>query len=170
MPREQDEQVGAHVCDERLNVEGKVRVAVLVGATVVAVFLALAPGGFAQGLESGADAEREKAFVEALRREDPEGAKRYVALRDARGHAIAELQRAQARYGAAGSELRPVVLGQLRDAQRRYAETSLALLDFLDARDRRALARYQKEIGRINRLAEERTRARAEFEKLLRGE
>src|SRR5436309_3326064 len=85
MPREQDEQVGAHVCDERLNVEGKVRVAVLVGATVVAVFLALAPGGFAQGLESGADAEREKAFVEALRREDPEDAKRYVALRDARG-------------------------------------------------------------------------------------
>src|SRR5712691_776084 len=143
---------------------------IVVGATLVASLSVALPGVLAQGSGSDADNEREKAFVEALRREDPAGAERYVALRDARGQAIAELQRAQARYGAAGSELRPVVLRQLRDAQRRYAETSLALLDFLDARDRRALARYQEEIGRINRLLEEHARARAELEKLLREE
>jgi hypothetical protein len=171
--------VGADVCHERpTSLEGEVDVrtarafgvSILVGATVIAVLLALAPGGFAQGVDSGVDAERERAFIEGLRREDPDVAQRYVALRDARGQAIAELQRAQARYGAAGSELRPVFLRELRDVQRRYAETSLALLDFLDARDRRALARYQEEIGRINRLVEERARARAELERLLRGE
>ena len=141
------------------------------GATLVGVLFASVPGVLAQRPGSdGADDERERAFVEALRREDPADAERYVALRDARGQAIAELQSIQARYGAAGSELRPLFLGQLKDAQRRYAESSLALLDFLDARDRRALTRYQEEISRINRLLEEHTRGRAELEKLLRGE
>jgi len=141
------------------------------GATLVGVLFASVPGVLAQRPgRGGADDERERAFVEALRREDPADAERYVALRDARGQAIAELQSIRARYGAAGSELRPLFLGQLKDAQRRYAESSLALLDFLDARDRRALTRYQEEISRINRLLEEHTRGRAELEKLLRGE
>jgi len=118
----------------------------------------------------GAVDERERAFVEGLRREDPGEADRYVTLRDARNQAIDEVQKAQARYGAAGPELRGVFVQQLRDAQRRYAERSLALLDFLDARERRALSRYQEEIARINRVLEERARSRAELEKLLRGE
>jgi len=41
---------------------------------------------------------------------------------------------------------------QLKEAQRRYAETSLAVLDFLDARDQRALACYEEEIGPITAL------------------
>ena len=139
-------------------------------ATLVASLSVAVPGGLAQGSSNDADNERERAFVEALRREDPSGAERYVALRDARGQAMAELQRVQARYSAAGPELRPLVLRQLKDAQRQYAKSSLAFLDFLDARDRRALARYQEEIGRINRLLEEHARARAELEKLLREE
>ena len=142
----------------------------LVGAMMLASLSVAVPGGLAQGRGSDADDERERAFVEALRREDPSGAERYVALRDARGQAIAELQRAQARYGAAGSELRALVLSQLKDAQRQYAKSSLAFLEFLDARDRRALARYQEEIGRINKLLDEHARARAELEKLLREE
>ena len=76
----------------------------------------------------------------------------------------------QARYAAVGPELRPLMLPQLKDAQRRYAETSLAVLDFLDARDRRALARYEEEIGRIRVLLEEHTRTRADLEKMRRGE
>ncbi len=143
---------------------------IVVGATLVASLSVAVPGGLAQGSSNDADNERERAFVEALRREDPSGAERYVALRDARGQAMAELQRVQARYSAAGPELRPLVLRQLKDAQRQYAKSSLAFLDFLDARDRRALARYQEEIGRINRLLEEHARARAELEKLLREE
>lgn len=142
---------------------------IVVGATLIASLSVALPGGLAQG-GSDSDNERERAFVEALRREDPSGAERYVALRDARGQAIAELQRVQARYSAAGPELRPLVLRQLKDAQRQYAKSSLAFLDFLDARDRRALARYQEEIGRMNRLLEEHARARAELEKLLREE
>jgi hypothetical protein len=124
-------------------------------------------GGLPQGSASDADDERERAFVEALRREDPSDAERYVALRDARRQAVAELQRVQARYSAAG-ELRSLVLHQLQDAQRQYAKSSLAFLDFLETRDRRALARYQEEISRISRLLEEHTRARAELEKQLR--
>jgi len=143
---------------------------ILVGATLVASLAVAVPGGLAQGSGSDADNERERAFVEALRREDPSGAERYVTLRDARGQAMAELQRVQARYSAAGPELRPFVLRQLKDAQRQYAKSSLAFLDFLDARDRRALARYQEEISRINRLLEEHSRARAELERLLREE
>ena len=119
---------------------------------------------------AGAVDERERAFVEGLRRDDPGDADRYVVLRDARNQAIAEVQKVQARYSAAGPELRAVFVKQLRDAQRQYAEASLALLDFLDARERRALTRYQEEIGRINRTLEERARSRAELEKLRQGD
>ena len=114
------------------------------------------------------DERRERGFVEGLRREDPASAERYVALRDARRQAMAALQKAQSQYAAAGPELRPLVIRQLQDAQRQYAKTSIALLDFLDARDRRFLARYQEEIGRITRLLEEHAKMRAELEKQLR--
>ena len=124
----------------------------------------------AQTRSSAADDERERAFVDALRGQDPAAAENYVRLRDARSEAIAKLKEAEAQYAAAGVELRPVVLPRLKHARARYAESSLALLDFFDARDQRALANYQSEIGRINVALEERKRARAEFEKLLRGE
>jgi len=124
----------------------------------------------AQERNPTADEERDRVFIEALRREDPDTAVRYTDLQGARRAAIAELQKVQTRYAAAGPELRPVMLPQLKDAQRRYAETSLAVLDFLDARDRRALARYEEEIGRIKALQEERTRARADLEKMRRSE
>ena len=93
-----------------------------------------------------------------------------MRLRDARSEAIAQLKEAEGQYAAAGVELRPVVLPRLKHARARYAESSLALLDFFDSRDQRARANYQSEIGRINAALEERKRARAEFEKLLRGE
>ena len=114
--------------------------------------------------------EREQAFVEALRRENPDEAARYVALRDARNQAIDDVKKAQARYSAGGPELRPMFVQQLRDAQRVYAERSLALLDFLDARERLALRRHQEEMDRINRILDERAHSRAELEKLKRGE
>jgi len=142
---------------------------------VVGVVVALSAGAppavpraFAQAPEGRADDERERTFVEGLRREDPAEADRYLALRDARNQAVDEVQKAQQRYAAAGPELRSLFAQRLRDAQRQYAQRSLALLDFLDARERRALARYQEEIGRINRILEERGRSRAELEKMLR--
>jgi hypothetical protein len=113
------------------------------------------------------EAARERDIVDALRREDPAEADRYVALRDARAEAIAELQRVEAQYRAAGPELRSVFSAALRRAQRKYAEASLALLDFFDARERRAIARYQQEIQRITQALEDRQRARAEYQKLL---
>ncbi len=142
----------------------------LVGATVLALLWACPPGSGAQAPGSvGAD-ERERTFVEALRRDDPASAERYVALRDARAQAIDELQRVQAQYNAVGSALQPAFLRPLRQARRKYAESFLALLDFIDARDRRALASYEKEISRINGLLEQHKRTRAELEKLLQGE
>ena len=100
------------------------------------------------------------AFVEALRREDPADTARYTELWEARRTAIAELQKVQTRYAAAGPELRPLMFPQLQDAQRHYAETSLAVRDVLDARNLRALARYEEEID---------ARTRADLEKPRRG-
>jgi hypothetical protein len=151
-------------------VTARVRRAMRVGAALAAVLATSTPFAVAQERNPAADDERDRNFVEALRRADPADAARYTELRDARLGAIAELQKVQARYGAAGPELRPLLLSQLKDAQRRYAESSLAVLDFLDARDRRALARYEEEIGRIKALLEEHARTRADLEKLRRGE
>jgi hypothetical protein len=144
---------------------------IVVAATLTAALMAAAPGVRAQtpGGAAAAD-ERERAFIEGLRREDPGEADRYVALRDARNQAVAEIQKVQARYSAAGPELRPLFVQQLKDAQRQYAASALALMDFLDGRERRAIIRYQGEISHINRSLEERARTRAELEKLLRGE
>ena len=140
----------------------------LLGFALVAILSASVPAGLAQSPATEPDDGRERGFVEGLRREDPASAERYVALRDARRQAMAALQKAQSQYAAAGPELRPLVIRQLQDAQRQYAKTSIALLDFLDARDRRFLARYQEEIGRITRLLEEHAKMRAELEKQLR--
>ena len=151
--------------------EGSIRTSgrtFLLGLALVAILSASVPAALAQPPAAEADDERERGFVEGLRREDPASAERYVALRDARRQAMAALQKAQSQYAAAGPELRPLVIRQLQDAQRQYAKTSIAFLDFLDARDRRFLARYQEEIGRINKVLEEHARARAELEKQLR--
>ena len=135
-------------------------------AVLLSAVLAAQPAAVAQ-TRSAEETERERGFVEALRREDPAEADRYVALSDARAQAIADLRRAEAQYQAAGPELRSAFAAPLRRAQRKYAETSLAVLDFFDTRERRALARYQEEIQRINTLLEERQRSRAELQKLL---
>ena len=116
----------------------------------------------------GEDA-RERSYLDALRREDAATADRYVALRDARAQAIADLRRAQGRFNAMPPALRAGLIGEMRQAERAYAERSLALLDFLDARDHGAIARYEEEIGRVRRHLEERGATRAELEKLLRG-
>ena len=93
-----------------------------------------------------------------------------MTLRDARAKAIAELERAQQRYAAVGPELRAVALPQLRQAQRSYAESTLAVLDFLDARDRRLLSTYQEQTNRINKALEERARTRDDLQRMLRGD
>ena len=128
-----------------------------------------APVGAQAQTRSADETQREQAFVEGLRREDPASADRYVGLRDARAEAIAELRRIEAQYNAAGSDLRALFSRPLVQARRKYAETSLALLDFYDERDRATVKRYQAEIERINALGEERSRARADLEK-LRGQ
>jgi hypothetical protein len=115
-------------------------------------------------------ADRNTAFIESLRREDPESAARFIALHDAQAAAAAELDGAQRRYNAAGAELRAVSLPALVQARRRYAETSLALMDFLDARDRRTIARLRSGVDDLTRGLEERARTRAELERMLRGD
>jgi hypothetical protein len=139
-------------------------------ALAVVTLLALAPAA-APAQPPGVSApgaEREQAYVDALRREDPQAAERYVALRDAQNLAIAELDRAQRRYNAGGPALRPVALPQVRQARRKYAETTLALLDFLDARDRDSIAALHERIEQLNRVRQERSQSRAEMEQLLR--
>jgi hypothetical protein len=140
---------------------------VVIALAALAASLAPAVGAVAQPGRTAREEEQERALVETLRRENPATAERYVTLRDARDQAIVDLQRVQAQYNVAGPELRAAFVGRLKEAQRQYARASLALLDFIDMRDRQALTTYQEQISRINRVLEERARTRAELEKLL---
>jgi len=135
-------------------------------ATALLTVIVAVPGAALAQERPAPDAQREQAFVEALRREDPVTADRYVALRDARAEAIVELRRVEAQYNAAGRELRALFTRHLVQARNKYAEASLALLDFYDERDRAAIQRYQEEIEKVTALTEERRRSRAELEKL----
>ena len=139
------------------------------GIALLSLFLTIADA-HAQARGPARDSAGEASFVESLRQEDPAAAERYVTLRDARTRSIAELERAQQRYSAVGPELRSVALPQLRHAQRGYAESTLALLDFLDTRDRHLLATYQEQTSRITKALEERARTRDELQRLLRGD
>ena len=133
---------------------------------LAAIVVAAGPS-FAQTPRAADDTQSEQTFVEMLRREDAASAERYVALRDARAQALADLRKAETQYNNAGAELRAIFVRGLRDARRKYAQTSLALLDFFEARDRGLLERYQEEISRLKALVEERQKTRAELEKLL---
>ena len=115
-------------------------------------------------------ADEDAPFIEFLRRQSPALAERFIALRAARDAAFTELQQAAARYSGGGAELRAVSLPPLQQARRRYAEASLAMLDFLDARDREAIARLEADMARVNRALEQRARDREQIERTLRGE
>ena len=139
----------------------------ILACAMLLTVLLVSPPAAAPQAPSPADAN-EQRFVDALRREDPSSAERYVALRDARSRALTDLRRVEDQFRAAGAELRSVFLAPLARARQTYAESSLALLDFLEARDRRTLAIYQQEIGRIKGILEQHERTRAELDKLLR--
>jgi len=117
--------------------------------------------------DEGDSAAREKAFIEALRREDPASAARFIALRDAQQKALAELQSTESRANAVPPVLRASFLPQLKQARQKYVDSQLKILDFLDERDRGIVARLQEEIGRFNRELEGRQKSRDELKKLL---
>jgi hypothetical protein len=135
-------------------------------AAALAVLLAAAPAA-AQPPRTP-DAE-EQAFLDALRRSDPVGYERFTALRAERDRRQAEVQRLQQQMRTAG-ELRTVVLPQLKAARRKWADSAIALLDFLDERDRKALAEYQTAVAQITSILDQRRQARDELEKALRSE
>jgi hypothetical protein len=132
----------------------------------IALFFVLVLAAAAAAQPRQDDAAREQAFIEALRREDPAAADRYVELRDRRAQALAELRKVETQASVIGAGMREVYAGPLRQARHKYAEAALAMLDFYDERDRTAVARYQEEIGKISGFLEERKKARAELEKL----
>jgi hypothetical protein len=112
----------------------------------------------------------DEGFIEYLRRQDPAAAERFVTLRNARDAALADYRQASERYSAGGPALRSVSLPALQQAKRRYAEASLALLDFLDERDRGLITKLEADIARVKRTLEERARDRTELQRMLRGE
>ena len=136
----------------------------LAAVVVVAATLATPSATLAQ---SRGEEEREQTYLDALNREDAAAAERYIALRDARAQALADMRKVEAQYNAAGAQLRGLFVNALRQARKKYVESSLALIDFFDARDRLNIGRYQEEIGKLNALIAERQRTRAELEKLL---
>jgi hypothetical protein len=133
---------------------------------IIAIALTAPVTARAQSPSAG-EAEREHAYVDMLRREDAAAADRYVALRDARAQALADLRKAEAQYNGAGPGLQAIFLRSVREARKKYAETSLALLEFFDVRDRALINRYEDEVRKIRGLLDERGRTRGEIEKLL---
>src|SRR6266446_4812848 len=77
------------------------------------------------------DGTREKTFVEALRREDPASADRFIALRDAQQKALADLQSTESRANTVPPALRPAFLPQLKQARQKYVDSQIKILDFL---------------------------------------
>ena len=134
-----------------------------------AMLLAILASAFVSAAQpdEGDNAAREKAFIEALQRENPASAARFIALRDAQQKALAELQSTEGRANAAPPALRPSFLPQLKQARQKYVDSQLKILDFLDERDRGIVARLQEEIGRFNRELEGRQKSRDELKKLL---
>jgi len=134
------------------------------------VLLAVSALSTAAPAQQGRDdqAERERAFVEALRAEDPASAEKFIALNEARQQAVAELQKTEARANAMPPEIRITLLPQLKQARKKYAESQIKMLDFLDERDRRLITRLQEEIARFNHQLDERQKSREEMNKLLR--
>ena len=114
-------------------------------------------------------ADQDASFIEYLRRQDPAAAERFITLRNAREAALAEMQQAAERYGAGGPALRPVSLPALQQARKRYAEASLALLDFLDERDRAVIARLEADVERVKQSLENRAHDRVQLERMRRG-
>ena len=141
--------------------------ALLHGLAAVAIVAATLASSSATLAQSRGEAEREQTYLDALRREDAAAAERYVALAEARAQALADMRKVEAQYNAAGAQLRGLFVNALRQARKKYVESSLALIDFFDARDRQNIGRYQEEVGRLNALIAERQRTRAELEKLL---
>lgn len=139
-------------------------------ASVVAMVLAGACAAGAQPAAKSSAAAEDAAFVEYLRRQDPAIAERFLALRDAREAALTELQRASERYASGGPALRPVSLPALQQARRRYAAAALAVLDFLDERDRALIMRLEGDLERVKRSIDGRVKDRAEMERMRRGE
>jgi hypothetical protein len=142
-------------------------------AAVVLSLILLAPAAAVQAQPSAPAkpvSDSDAAFIEYLRRQDPAAAERFITLRNARNGALEDYKQAGQRYSAGGEALRPVSLPALQQARRRYAETSLALLDFLDERDRAVLAKLEADVERVKRSIEARTLDRAQIEKLLHGE
>lgn len=115
----------------------------------------------------GDGAAREQEFIEALRREDPASAERFIALRDAEHQALAELRRKEDQVNAMPPGLRGSLFLQLKQAQRTYVGSQLKILDFLDERDRRNIVRLEEDIARLTRALEDRRRSREELKKLL---
>jgi hypothetical protein len=142
------------------------RLALGLGATV-SIGAALSAWPATVRAQNALEEERERQFVEVLRKEDPADADRWTALRETRRRALSEMREAENQYGAAGPVLRSLALPRLTQAQRKYAEASLAVLDFLDTRDRRILANYHNAVKQLNEVLDERKRARTEFQKML---
>jgi hypothetical protein len=134
------------------------------------ILLALVTGAARLDAQPAGGAPRDgaEAFAETLRRTDPEAHARFVRLRDARERSAEELQRLEGRYRGVAPEGRLVLLPSLRAARRQYADDSLALLEFLDERDRRTIEELRRGIEQVTAMLQQRQKAREELEALRR--
>src|SRR5262249_44245262 len=140
----------------------------MIQTILCAVLLAtLVAPSVAVGQQDRGDTAREQAFIDTLRREDPASAERFIALRDAQQQALAELRRKEGQANAMPPSLQGSFIPQLKQARRKYVDSQLKILDFLDEHDRRSILRLKEDLAQLNQILEERQRSRDELKKLL---
>jgi glutamine synthetase adenylyltransferase len=114
--------------------------------------------------------EKVSSFAEALKRSDPDAYKRFSELSEARDKNLADLKKIQAEMKTATSEEKINLYQQFRIARKKYAQSYIAFIDFLDERDKKGIEKYQEAIKRLEGVLEKRKKAREELEKALKEE
>ncbi len=137
-----------------------------IGALAIAVATCAATPGVAQ--ETTHAGEAVASFAERLRQTDPDAAKKFLALYDAKNRNFDEVKRVQKAVVAATGEEKNRLSQRFRTANKRYIESYLVYLDFLDDVDRKEIARHQGAIDTIKATMDRRRKGHQELEHLLK--
>lgn len=116
-------------------------------------------------------ADEGDAFENTLKQQDPAAHQTFIGLRAERDRSLEELKRVLGEYKAASSqEARTALSTKFNVARKKYADSYVAFIDFLDERDRKAIASYEAAIARIKGIIDKRQQARTDVLQALKDE
>src|SRR5438105_1557142 len=116
------------------------------------------------------EAKKVDAFAEALKKSDPAAYERFMSLRAERDKNLEELKKVQADLKKGSSEEKINLYQQFKIAKKKYAESYIKFIEFLDERDDQIVSNYEKTIQKIKQVKERRKKAREELERAMKEE